>query len=143
MVTRRLSTSWLYSSDLSRHRPMWIAIEASLFLIGALFWVDSMTGAQGFAEETWGRFAYTLPAWIWAAFSMASSSIIIVGLIRPVRSWMVSVGALMACINFFSLSYSAVFTDGVVVVGLYASLFFLPLHMWLLLEASTSAQRNN
>ena len=139
MVSRIFGKGWVACNGLDRYRPLWVAMQVSLFIIGCLFWIDSMTGSQGFAEETWGRFAYMFPAAMWAALTMASSSMIIVGLLKPIRSWMVSVGSFLFCLNFILLSYSAVFTGGVVVVGLYASLFFLPLHMWLFVEAITRA----
>lgn len=125
---------------LDRHRDLWLANQLFLFVIGCLFWIDSMTGAQGFAEETWGSFAYSFPAAMWAAVLMASSSMIIVGLLDPIKNWMVSFGSSIACINFALLAYSAVFTDGVVVVGFYASAYFLPLHMLLVVESYLRAK---
>ena len=136
-IALQLLSADLLSNSLDRHRDVWIAMQLSLFIIGCMFWRDSMTGAEGFAEETWGEFAYSFPAAMWAAVLMGSSSMIIIGLLDPIKNWMVFVGSSIACINFALLSYSAVFTNGVVVVGLYASVFFLPLHMWLFVESMT------
>lgn len=143
MITRMLSGYWVAYDGLDRYRRMWIVMQSLLFVIACMFWIDSMTVKQGFARETWGDFAYSLPASMWAAVQMSSSSMIIIGLLRPIRGWMVSVGSFVLCLNYVGISYSAVFTGGVVVVGLHASLFFLPLHMWLLVEAISRAHRTD
>lgn len=129
------SDGWLSSSGLARYRPLLISLQAALMFIGALFWVDAMNGGAGFKESTWGWLAYSLPAKAWAFLNMATAAITVNGLIKPIRRWMVAVGAAMHCIQFFVLSYSAALCGGVFVIGLYASVIFLPIHMWMLFEA--------
>lgn len=94
-----------------------------------------MNGGDGFDRDTWGWLAYSFPAKGWAFVNMATAAITAIGLMRPVKGWMVSVGAAVHVCQFIILSYSAVLCGGVFVVGLYASAFFLPLHLWLLIEA--------
>ena len=136
MVCDESRIGWLARSGLDRHRPLLLALQFSLFVIGVLFWLDATTSAQGFSADTWGYLAYSIPATIWAFANMAASSMCIIGLLRPIKRWMVAAGSGFHCLQLFVLSYSAVFTGGTVVVGLYASIFFLPLHLWILLEAS-------
>ena len=136
---RQCSMSWLYNNGLDRYRRMLIAEHSSLFAIGVFFWIDSRSGSPNFGEDTWGSFAYSFPAEMWALISLSMSSMIIVGLVRPVKSWMVAFGSFVQCVNFLALSYSAVFTDGTVVIGLYASLYFLPKHTWMLVESFKNA----
>lgn len=136
MVCDEARIGWLARSGLDRHRPLLLALQFSLFVIGVLFWLDATTSDQGFSDSTWGALAYSIPAVIWAFANMAASSMCIIGLVRPIKRWMVAAGSGFHCLQLFVLSYSAVFTGGTVVVGLYASIFFLPLHLWILLEAS-------
>lgn len=131
---------WVYHNALDRHRPMFLVMQGLLFFISALFWVDARTIGVGFDEATWGSFAYAIPAELWAFVLMATSSLTMIGLVKPVKRWMVAVGCVLHCVQFLVLSYSAVFTGGVFVVGLYASCFFLPLHAWMLVEALDRSQ---
>lgn len=135
MADKTVTEGWLSDSGISRHRPVLIAMQCSLMFIGVLFWIDAMGDGVGFKEETWGWLAYSLSAKAWAFLNMATAAITINGLIKPIRNWMVAVGASMHCIQFLVLSYSAALCGGVFVIGLYASVFFLPLHMWMLFEA--------
>lgn len=139
MSGKPLRIGWLTKNGLYRHRPMFMAIQVSLFLIGCMFWIDTQNNGRGFTEEVWGSLAYSIPASFWAFLNMASSSITIVGLMKPVRRWMVIVGAALSCVQFIVLSWSAVFDGGAVVIGFYASMFFLPMHIWLMMEAAHDA----
>lgn len=136
MVSDEVRIGWLSRSGLDRHRPLLLSLQFSLFVIGCLFWLDATTTGYGFTATTWGAAAYAIPAKIWAFSNMAASSMCIIGLLRPIKRWMVAAGSGFHCLQLFYLSYSAVFTGGTVVVGLYASIFFLPLHLWILLEAT-------
>lgn len=111
-----------------------------MFIIGALFWADTATGSVAFAAEVFGDFAYSLPARLWAFAMMGPSAMLIVGLMKPIKNWMVWGGAFLHCVHFVLLSYSAVFTGGSFVIGLFASLYFLPLHLWIFLEAVGRAE---
>lgn len=126
---------WLSKNSLDRHRPAFLAAEISLFFIGTLFWIDATQNAVGFADQIFGKFAYSLPAKMWAGIMMYASFLLILGLKRPVKNWLVVAGASFHCIHFVLLSYSAVFTGGAFVIGLFCSVFFLPLHIWILFEA--------
>lgn len=126
---------WVYHNALDRHRPVFLVMQGLLFFIACIFWVDARTIGVGFDAETWGHFAYSIPAEFWSFCLMATSSLTMIGLVKPVKRWMVAVGCVFHCVQFIVLSYSAVFTGGVFVVGLYASCFFFPLHAWMLVEA--------
>jgi len=139
-MASEVKVGWLASNSLDRHRPLLVALQCALFFIGVLFWIDAMTGGAGFEETTWGWLAYSFPAVGWAFINMATSAITIIGLMKPIRYWMVAVGAALHCVQFLILSYSAALCGGVFVIGLYASVVFLPLHLWLLLEAVRSGK---
>lgn len=135
MATEKVSHEWVYHNSIDRHRPVFMAMQFSLFFIGVLFWIDAMTDGDGFREETWGWLAYSFPAVGWAFLNMATSAITMMGLMRPVRNWMIVFGSSSHIAQFLVLSYSATMCGGVFVIGLYASVFFLPLNLWMLLEA--------
>lgn len=128
---------WLAKNSLNRYRPAILYTQYSLFVFGVMFWLDANLGSEGFKEATWGAFAYFFPAKMWAALNMGASALAIVGLKKPIRTWMVSAGAFLHCVQFGAISYSATYTGGEMIVGLFASVYFLPLHMWLLYEAVT------
>ena len=130
-----IEIGWLSKNSLARHRPVFMAAQVSLFLIGCVFWVDVQTGGDNFAPEIWGHFACSLPAEAWAAINMTASAICYIGLGKPIRNWQVIVGSSLHCLQFSVLSWSAVFDGGAAVIGLYASMLLLPLHLWLLIEA--------
>lgn len=130
------SIGWLAANSLDRYRPALMYAQMSLFLFGCFFWIDANSGGAGFKEVTWGSFAYFIPAKIWAAWNMVASAICIVGLKKPVKTKLVVLGAFLHCLQFSVIAYSTTFTGGEPVVGLFASTFFLPLHMWLLIEAA-------
>ena len=111
-------------------------MQWGLFLIGAIFWIDASLHSQGFNLEVFGSLAYSIPAKVWAVACMSASAFCIIGLMKPVKRWMVCVGASSHCLQFVLISYSAVFTGGAYVIGLYASILLLPLHAWLLYEAA-------
>lgn len=126
---------WLSKNSLNRYRPAVMYAQLALFVFGVMFWIDATIGANGFKEETWGALAYSIPAKAWAMLNMCASGFTIIGLKKPIRSWMVVIGATLHCIQFAVISYSATYTGGEMIVGLMSSVYFLPLHMWLLYEA--------
>lgn len=121
--------------SIGRYRPLLMWSQLALFFVGVFFWVGVSRGAATFTPETWGHFAYSLPAQAWAFWNMAASAITFIGIKRPTRRRMVVVGGLMNCVQFAALAYSAAFTGGDPAVSLYASIYFLPLHIWLVWEA--------
>ncbi len=116
---------------IGRYRPLLVASNAALLIIGALFMADAVTGAQGFNESTWGKFAYSYPAEMWASIMMAGCAMCLIGLVNPVRWWMVTFGGVVQCVNFIALAYSAIVTGGEYAVGVYASFYFAPFYLWL------------
>ena len=127
---------WLSKNSLNRYRPAILYTQYSLFVFGVMFWIDANLGADGFKEETWGAFAYFFPAKMWAALNMGASALAIIGLKKPIRSWMVAIGAALHCVQFGAISYSATYTGGEMIVGMFASVYLLPIHMWLFYEAA-------
>lgn len=106
-----------------------------LLAIATLFWIDATTTKAGFSADTWGYFSYQYPAAMWAFIMMAASAITINGLLLPTKHWMVIVGCAMQLIQFSAIAYSAIFTGGEFVVGIYAGLYFAPMFALALREA--------
>ncbi len=123
--------------SLARYAPALAAMQLSLLTIGMIFWIDAMTGAEGFKVETWGRLAYMLPAEFWALINMVASAMTFIGLLDPIKRRLVMIGGALHCIQFATLGYSITMTGGEVPVGLYAGAFFLPVHMWMVWRSVT------
>ncbi len=110
----------------------WLACPFLIFFlltstgIGALFWVQAALQDQAFSAQTFGRFALQFPAEFWAGAMMAGSLVTFGGLMHPPRRWAMLLGAAINATQFAGLAYSAIFTGGEVVVGLYAGLMFTP-----------------
>ena len=105
-----------------------------LFGVGALFWVYAVMGGDVMKPEVYGEFATSYPAEMWAGGIMGGTALIICGLIRPICNWQVAVGGAICCLNYIALTYSAVFTGGEFVIGVFCGVFFLSWHVWLTLE---------
>lgn len=120
---------------LDRFRPMWLGIESALLMVGLLFWISTGFGVDSFSPETWGEWACQWPAVWWAAVQSISAAMIITGLLRPVTARRVAVGSAMQAIQFAALAYSATFTGGQFVIGVYPSVLFVPFHIVLMVEA--------
>jgi len=120
---------------LDRFRPMWMGIETALLSVGLLFWISTGFGVDSFSPETWGEWACQWPAVWWAAVQSVSAAMIITGLLRPVTARRVALGAAMQAIQFAALAYSATFTGGQFVIGVYPSVLFVPFHLVLMVEA--------
>lgn len=130
-----VNCGWISRNSLLRYRPGLLYIEYAFLFFGICFWVSATIGHEGFGEETWGAFAYIFPAKVFAAFNMGASALCIIGLRKPIKTWMIAAGAALQCLQFSVISYSAIYTDGEMIVGLASSVLFLPLHMWLFYEA--------
>ena len=137
MVYEQMSIGWLSKNTIDRHRPVFLAMQWGLLFIGAVFWIDASLNSQGFNLKVFGELAYAVPAKVWAVACMASSAFCIMGLLKPVKRWMICLGASGHIAQFMVISYSAAFTGGAYVIGLYASVLLLPLHIWLLTQAAT------
>ena len=121
--------------SISRYRPLLVASNIAMFVICALLMSDALTGAQGFNEATWGQFAYSFQAEMWAGIMMSGCGMCLIGLINPVRWWMVTIGGAVQCMNFLALAYSAIVTGGEYAIGIYASFYFAPFYLWLSIMA--------
>jgi hypothetical protein len=131
-----MDVNYLWGTQaLNRYRPLWMTLEAGLLAIGILFWVSIGLGVSAFSPETWGAWACQYPARAWAAVMVASSAMIFTGLMRPITSRRIVWGAALQAAQFLALAYSATFTDGQFVIGVYSSVLFAPLHIVLLVEA--------
>lgn len=64
---------------LDRFRPMWMAIEGALLVVGMLFWISVGLGISSFSPETWGELACSLPARVWAATQFGAAALIVTG----------------------------------------------------------------
>lgn len=125
----------LNDNALDRFRPMWLGIESALLLVGLLFWISTGFGVDSFSPETWGEWACQWPAVWWAAVQSVSAAMIITGLLRPVTARRVALGAVIQAVQFAALAYSATFTGGQFVIGVYPSVLFVPFHIVLMVEA--------
>lgn len=121
--------------SLDRYRPLWMHFEFGLLTIGILFWVSIGMGVSAFSPETWGTWACAYPARLWAAIMVISSAMIFTGLMRPITARRVAIGAIIQTLQFMALAYSATFTGGQFVIGVYSSVLFAPLHIVLAVEA--------
>ena len=105
--------------------------QVSMFIIGAVFWAMATTQAAPFDAETFGYFALEYPAEAWAMAMMGPAALTWVGLRNPVKQWMVAIGAGLQFLNFCALGYSFLWTGGQPVMGLFAIIFFAPLHAYI------------
>jgi hypothetical protein len=120
---------------LDRYRYLWMMIEGGLLGIALLFWVSVGLGVSAFSPETWGSWACEYPARGWAAVMGTSAALTITGLMRPVTARRVAFGAAVQAVQFMALAYSATFTGGQFVIGVYSSVLFAPLHIVLMVQA--------
>ena len=121
---------------IDRFRPVLIALEISLLLIGSLFWIDTMLGGDSFSPETWGAWACQWPAEAWAAVMIGGSVATISGLMHPITRARIVVGSLIHLVQFTALALSALFTGGEFVIAVFSLIFFVPMHVVLAWEAA-------
>lgn len=120
---------------LSRMRAVFVPIQLQFFVVGLFFFFSAAGGHNQFLASTWGDFAYRFPATWWAGYGMAAAMITYRGLIIPMKHRLIIAGSAIHCAQFLAVAYSAAFTGGDVVIALYALVMFLPLHVWLIVEA--------
>lgn len=123
------------TSYIDRHRPLLLQIQYALFGVGVFFYVVSMGSPGVFQESTWGGLAYTQPATFWGAMNAVSAFVTAMGLIKPVKNWMIAVGATLQVLQFGAITTSCLMFDGDKGIGLYA-LCLASLHCKLLYEAA-------
>lgn len=125
---RALRQSWL-------DQPLLSFLQIGLFVIGVFFWVEARLQNEAFNVEIYGRFALQFPAEFWAAAMMGGSAMSWIGLRDPVRRHMILTGAAVMTANFLGLAYSAIATDGELIVGAFCSVIFAPIYAITLMEA--------
>lgn len=127
---------------LDRCRPCFLVSELLLFIVGSMFWAFTAMGGDVMHPQIYGDLACQFDAQLWAGAMMAGAAMVLNGLIRPINNWMVGLGGGLLCANFGLLTYSAIFTGGEFVIGVFAGVFFLSWHVWLTLEAVISNGRD-
>lgn len=113
-------------------QPVLGFVQIGLVAIGAMFWMMATIQAAPFDVNTYGEFALTFRAEAWALAMMGPAALTWIGLRDPVKRWMVAIGAGMQMINFCALGYSMLFTGGQPMMGIFALVFFAPLHAYIL-----------
>lgn len=117
----------LQGHTLTRYRPVFMLIEAVLFLIAGIFWIAYNFAPDAFNAHTWGDWAYQFPARMWASLLMLASFTTFWGLVRPPARRMIVLGIALHVLNYGSLGLSAIFSGGDFAVALYA-MFFMSMH---------------
>ena len=112
-------------------QPVLSYAQIAMVIVGAIFWGMAAHQIAPFDVDTFGEFALQFPAEAWAMAMMGPAAIVWVGLRDPVKRWMVAIGAGMQFVNFCALGYSFIFTGGEPVMGLFALIFFAPLHAYI------------
>jgi hypothetical protein len=116
-------------------QPVLAHIQWQLMLVGALFWIQATLRDGAFSEDMYGRFALMFQAEAWAMAMMAPCAMILIGLRQPVKRWMVFVGSVLQAIQFSALGYSALWTGGEPIIGIFCLVLFLPLYARMAVEA--------
>lgn len=115
--------------------PVLVAYLLAHTVIGAAFWIMARLQDEAFNAGTFGTFALEYPAEVWAAAMMTGSLVCLAGVAHPPRPWAVIAGSIINLFNFAGLGYSAIFTGGEPVVGLYASVMFAPMALYTMIAA--------
>ena len=102
---------------------------------GSLFWMMAVNQDQAFSAELYGEFALRFKAEVWALAMMCPSAMIWVGLRHPIKRWMVIIGSALQVLQFLALGYSAWFTGGEPIIGVFCNVLFAPLFAYMLMEA--------
>jgi len=96
----------------------------ALIFVGSLFWWLASWEPAAFDAGLYGRFALLFQAEAWAMAMMGPAALVLIGLQDPVKRWMVAVGAALQVIQFAALGYSAIFTGGEPIIGVFCWVFF-------------------
>lgn len=116
-------------------QPVLGYIQIGIIFIGSCFWVMARLQDDVFDVNMYGEFALRFKAEAWALAMMCPAAMVWVGLRHPVKHWMVAVGAALQMSQFLALGYSAIFTGGEPIIGLFCNGFFAPLYAYMLVEA--------
>ena len=108
-----------YLSQPSLENDQW-----ALIFVGSLFWWMASWRPEAFDATLYGHFALRFQAEAWAMAMMAPAALVLIGLQDPVKRWMVAAGAGLEAIQFIALGYSALFTGGEPIIGVFCWVFF-------------------
>ena len=120
-------------------QPVLPWIQVGLVVIGAMFWAMASLREEAFDVGMYGEFALRFPAEAWAVAMMAPAAMVWIGLRDPVKHWMVAFGAALQVMQFCALGYSALFTGGEPIIGVFCVVLFAPLHAYILGAALNDA----
>ena len=114
-------------------RPHWLDhpilrwMQVCIVIVGSAFWIEARLQAESFSPDVFGSFAVRFPAEAWAGVMVTASLIIWIGLLDPLKRWMVAVGAALQTAQYLALGYSAIMTGGELVVGIHCTVLFAPI----------------
>jgi hypothetical protein len=128
IIRRALRTDYL-------SQPIIAHFQWALGIVGALFWVQASMTKEAFDPALYGDFALQFQAEAWAMAMMAPCAMILIGLREPVKRWMVGVGSALQAVQFSALGYSAIWTGGEPIIGIFCLVLFLPLYARMAVEA--------
>lgn len=121
-VTTRIIDKALGRDYLSQ--PELVDDHWALIFVGSLFWWLASWSPEAFSANLYGHFALRFQAEAWAMAMMAPAALVLIGLQDPVKRWMVATGAALQAAQFGLLGYSAIFTGGEHIIGIFALIFF-------------------
>ncbi len=116
-------------------QPVLSIIQLCLIFVGSCFWIMARLQAEAFDAAMYGDFALMFPAEFWALGMMGPAAIVWVGLRHPVKRWMVAIGCAMHLTQFLALGYSAIYTGGEPIIGVFCNGFFGPIFAYMLMES--------
>lgn len=116
-------------------QPVLGYLQIGLIFVGSCFWAMAWNQADAFDVNMYGKFALLFRAEAWALAMMCPAAMIWVGLRHPIKRWMVATGAALQVIQFSALGYSALYTGGEPIIGVFCNGFFAPLFAYMLVEA--------
>jgi hypothetical protein len=116
-------------------QPVLGHIQIGLIFVGSCFWVMARLQEDAFDAAMYGDFALLFQAEVWALAMMCPAAMVWVGLRHPVKRWMVAAGSMLQILQFSALGYSAIFTGGEPIIGVFCNGFFAPLFAYMLMES--------
>lgn len=117
LINKALGRDYLSQQELENDQ--W-----ALIFVGSLFWWLAAWSPDAFDVGMYGRFALMFQAEAWAMAMMAPAALVLIGLQDPVKRWMVAAGAGLEAVQFIALGYSAIFTGGEYIIGVFCWVFF-------------------
>lgn len=116
-------------------QPVLGFIQLGLIFVGSIFWAMAWNREEAFSAEVYGTFALFFRAEFWALAMMCPAAMVWVGLRHPVKRWMVAAGSALQVLQFTALGYSAIYTGGEPIIGVFCNVLFAPLFAYVLVEA--------